>query len=77
MIEAGAPSTGGYVACSYGVPAPPGIVILAPPTPQRNASRAQCEGRADKEDGKGNGAAKGIIEAGTRKPRPGVLEELQ
>src|SRR5215211_4733873 len=29
-----------------GVPAPPGVVILAPPEVLRNAERAQCEGRA-------------------------------
>jgi hypothetical protein len=44
MIEADAPSTGGYVACSYGVPAPPGVVMVSPPEVPRNASRAQSEG---------------------------------
>ena len=40
MREAGAPSTGGWV-----VPAPPGVVILAPLGVLRNAERAQSEGR--------------------------------
>ena len=31
------------------VPAPPGVVMFAPPTVPRNAEGAQCEGRA-KED---------------------------
>src|SRR5215204_2011789 len=44
------------------VPAPPGVVILAPPTTQRNASGAQCEGRA--REGHPKSAAKGSIEAG-------------
>jgi hypothetical protein len=34
------------VACSYGVRAPPGVVMVAPPEVPRNAERAQCEGRA-------------------------------
>src|SRR5215203_1071248 len=40
MREAGVPSTGGWV-----VPAPPGVVMLAPPEVPRNAERAQSEGR--------------------------------
>jgi hypothetical protein len=74
MIEAGAPSTGGYVACSYGVPAPPGVVMVSPPTTQVNASRAQSEGRAGKARKKrGQGQYKG------RSPKapPEVLEELR
>src|SRR5829696_1452248 len=39
MREAGVPSTGGWV-----VPAPPGVVMFAPPTAPRNAERAQSEG---------------------------------
>ena len=35
MIEAGAPSTGGWV-----VPAPPGIVMVASPEVPRNAEKA-------------------------------------
>ena len=55
---------------------PTGIVIFATPRVPRNAERAQREGRA-KEDGP-PGAAKGIREAGARKPRPGILtKELQ
>ncbi len=38
MIEADAPSTGGWV-----VPAPPGVVILAPPTLLRSAEREHSE----------------------------------
>jgi hypothetical protein len=41
MIEAGAPSTEGYVACSYGVPAPPGVVMVAPPTTLCNEEGAK------------------------------------
>jgi hypothetical protein len=36
--------------------------MFAPPTPQRNASGAQCEGRA--REGHPKSAAKGIVEAG-------------
>jgi hypothetical protein len=45
--------------------------MVAPLEVPRNASeaRAQSEGRAEKEDSKGNGAARGIIKAGARKPR--------
>jgi hypothetical protein len=32
-----------------GVRAPPGVVIIAPPTFLRNADRAQSEGRAQRE----------------------------
>ena len=38
MREAGAPSTGGWV-----VPAPPGIVILAPPEIPRNAQQGKVK----------------------------------
>jgi hypothetical protein len=41
MIEAGVPSTGGWV-----VPSPPGAVMVAPLEVSRNAERAQGEGRA-------------------------------
>jgi hypothetical protein len=44
--------------------------MVAPPTVPRNASKAQSKGRAEKEDSKGNGAARGIIKAGARMPRP-------
>jgi hypothetical protein len=57
--------------CVPGVPAPPGVVILAPPEVLRNA-----EGRKVKAAPKRMwppGAAKGIIEAGARKPWPGRL----
>src|SRR5215216_3430940 len=58
-----------------GVPAPPGVVMLAPPQITRTASRAQSEGRAA---AWGPSAAKGIMKAGARTPRPGVLtKELQ
>jgi hypothetical protein len=60
MREADAPSTGS--ARLQSVPAPPGVVILAPPTTQRNASGAQCEGRA--REGHPKSAAKGNVEAG-------------
>jgi hypothetical protein len=43
--------------------------MVAPLEVPRNAERAQSEGRAEKEDSKGNGAARGIIKAGARKPR--------
>ena len=48
MREAGVPSTEEVVAeqAEQDVPAPPGVVMLSPPTTQRNASRAQCDGRA-------------------------------
>jgi hypothetical protein len=72
MIEAGGPSTSEFQECHRGVPAPPGIVMVAPPTAPRNAERAQCEAKAKaalQRDGKER-AAKGIIKAGARKPRP-------
>jgi hypothetical protein len=67
MIEAGAPSTGGYVACSYGVPAPPGTVMLSPPEVPRNAERAQRKAALR---GVQKARPKDIIRAGARKPRP-------
>ena len=63
MIEAGAPSTGGYVACSYGVPAPPGVVMVSPPEVPRNAERGQSEG--PRQVRQVPSAAEGIIRAGT------------
>ena len=55
MIEAGVPSTGGWV-----VPAPPGVVILASPEVPRNAEGGQCEGPRQR---RGKSAAQGVIEA--------------
>src|SRR5215208_4599279 len=52
--EAGAPSTGGWV-----VPAPPGIVMVAPSETLRNASMGQSLGRAG--------------EGRSRNARPGAL----
>jgi hypothetical protein len=51
LIEAGVPSTKEVALVHRQVPAPPGIVILAPPEAPRNASeaRAQGEGRARKD----------------------------
>jgi hypothetical protein len=47
MIEAGGPSTSEFQECyPKCVPAPPGVVMVSPLTIQRNASRAQSEGRA-------------------------------
>src|SRR5215211_8380456 len=51
-----------------GVPAPPGIVMVAPPTTQRNASRRQSEGRARKWRPKKRGQGQSI-KAGA--PYPG------
>src|SRR5215218_11155725 len=52
----------------YGVVrVPPGVVMVSPLGVQRNASRAQCEGRA--REGYPKSAARGIIKAGARKPR--------
>jgi hypothetical protein len=46
MIEAGAPSTGESCHSALGgVPAPPGVVMVAPPEVPRNAEGAQREGR--------------------------------
>jgi hypothetical protein len=59
MREAGAPSTGKLYL--YRVRVPPGVVMLSPPTTQRNASRTQSEDRAG--SGVRKSAAKGIIEA--------------
>src|SRR5215208_929850 len=56
MIEAGAPSTGGW-----GVPAPPGVVMVAPLEVPRNAERAQSERPRQRAR---ESAARGIIEAG-------------
>jgi hypothetical protein len=62
MIEAGAPSTGGVAGTDWhDVRNPPGVVMVSPPTTQRNASRTQSEERAGSEVK--NSAAKGIIEA--------------
>jgi hypothetical protein len=65
MIEAGAPSTEEATRklrlCIGEVPAPPGIVMLAPPEVPRNAERAQCEGRAK---GRSKSAAEASIKAG-------------
>jgi hypothetical protein len=48
MIEAGATSTRRSCnALGKGVPAPPGVVMLAPPEVPRNAESAQSEGRAE------------------------------
>jgi hypothetical protein len=61
MIEAGAPSTGG--SCSRPpVPAPPGVVMVAPPEVPRNAQRAQCEG--PRQGGVPKSAAEDSIKAG-------------
>jgi hypothetical protein len=49
------------------VRAPPRVVMVALPRVPRNASRAQCEDRA--REGFQKSAARGIIEAGARKPR--------
>ena len=75
MIEAGAPSTGGYVACSYGVPAPPGVVMVSPPTTQRNASRGQGEGRAGKARKDRKKRGQGHYKGPSPKAPPEVLEE--
>jgi hypothetical protein len=77
MIEAGAPSTGDCWHAFRGVPVPPGVGMVSPPTTQRNASSAQCEGRAryDGENQRGSGHYR------DRSPnapaRTGVLEEPQ
>jgi hypothetical protein len=66
MIEAGARARRKLRLCFLGkVPAPPGVLILAPHEVPRNASRTQSEGRA-KENGKKreNSAAEHSIEAG-------------
>jgi hypothetical protein len=70
MIEASAPSTGGYVACSYGVPAPPGVVMVAPLEVSRNASRAQCEGRTKEAPQRGQENYKGRGPEGHRPYSP-------
>jgi hypothetical protein len=68
MIEAGATSTRRSCnALGKGVPAPPGVVMLAPPEVPRNAESAQSEGRAEV---MGKSAAEDSIKAGARKPRP-------
>jgi len=48
MIEAGAPSTDGLAKTLLGsvVPAPPGIVMVAPPEVPRNASEARAQSEA-------------------------------
>ncbi len=74
MREAGAPSTGELrEGCNRAlrsvVPAPPGVVMVAPPEVPRNAEGAQIEGRAKEYQ---ESAAKGSIEARARKPRPGA-----
>jgi hypothetical protein len=65
MREAGEPSTGGWV-----VPAPPGIVLVAPPPVPRNAEGAQSERPRYKEGSKKRGQRH--HKAGARKPRPDV-----
>jgi hypothetical protein len=47
--------------------------MLSPPEVPRNAERAQCEGRAT---GRSKSAAKDIIKAEARKPRPGQRQLL-
>src|SRR5688572_6765614 len=76
MIEACAPITEEVATVlSKALWPPTGIVIFAPPRGPRNAERAQRENRATEVR---ECAAKGVIEAGARKPRPGVLtKELQ
>jgi hypothetical protein len=61
MREAGAPSTEEVVA-EQKVPAPPGVVMLAPTKVPRNASRAQSEGT--RRGGVPESAAKDSIKAG-------------
>jgi hypothetical protein len=62
MIEAGAPSTGGVAGTDWhGVRVPPGVVMLSPPTTQRNASKTQSEDRAASWV---TSAAQGSIKAG-------------
>jgi hypothetical protein len=68
MIVAGEPSTGPFRDRDIGCARPTGVDMVSPLTIQRNASRAQSEGRA--REGYPKCAAKGIIEAGVRKPRP-------
>ena len=67
MREADAPSTGEVASVLSVVCPPTGGVMFAPSVIPRNAQRAKSEGRAK---GWGWSAAKGIIEAGARKPRP-------
>jgi hypothetical protein len=52
MIEAGAPSTEEVVAVLCMVCAPLGVVMVSPPTIQRNASRAQSEGHVVAREGR-------------------------
>jgi hypothetical protein len=62
MIEASGRSTEKVAGClRHRVPAPPGVVMVSPPTTQRNASEAgaQSEGRA--RSGVKKSAAKCII----------------
>ena len=65
MREAGGPSTNEFRdgPIRSVVPAPPGVVMVSPPTTQRNASGAQCA-KAALAGIEWESAAKGIIGAG-------------
>ena len=68
MIVAGAPSTENVTVLSVrDVPAPPGVVMLAPSEVTRNAEVAQCEDRARQGS---KARPRGIIEAGAFGLRP-------
>ena len=73
MTEAGAPSTRGKLWHAFrGVPAPPEVVMVAPPEVPRNASRAQSEGHAGSgvEQKRGQGHYRG---RGPTGPRPVIV----
>ena len=61
MIEAGAPSTEEVAPVYREVPAPPGLVMVAPLEVPRNAETAQSIGRANEKERKqrGRGQYKG------------------
>ena len=78
MIEAGAPSTGDCWHAFRGVPVPPGVGMVSPPTTQRNASSAQCEGRAryDGENQRGSGHYRGRSPKAPARPIRVLLAEV-
>jgi hypothetical protein len=65
MIEAVGPSTRGVAGCTFhSVPAPPGVVMLAPQAIPRNASQGlKAKGRAKEGKSGKPGAAKGHYES--------------
>ena len=59
MIEAGEPSTGELKHANRGVPAPPGVVMVAPPEVPRNA-KGRAKGSRRETHGQGQYKGRGF-----------------